>query len=141
MYRAFEREICHIRQFQCLFHILQCTSYAKYEMVTECHVYDVKPFLKDSLTLDSQSCPISVNLVLFFVSEGNLLYWVYRLPDGNVDVFIEEPERLNYSLTERPNYEVNILRDVNINLNKIRDPVVKKYKDFLRRNQLIFHNE
>ena len=37
---------------------------------------------------------------------------------------------------DRPNYEVNILGDVNINLNKSRDPSVKKYKDFLRRNYL-----
>ncbi len=51
---------------------------------------------------------------------------VYRPPDGNVELFIHDLEVIMYSLTDKPNYEVNVLGDININLNKVRDPTVKK---------------
>ncbi len=46
-------------------------------------------------------------------------------------------ETLIYSVPHKANFEANIVGDVNINLNKIRDPSVRRYKDFLKRNILI----
>ena len=61
---------------------------------------------------------------------------VYRPPDGNVHAFFQELEVIMYSLTTKPNYEINIIVDTNLTLSKSRDPVIKRYKDFLKRNHL-----
>ena len=78
---------------------------------------------------------LTVKLSLPSVKE---IYYVgiHRPPDGNIDTFLGDLEQLIYTLTDKPNYEVNIIGDVNINFNKVRDPNGKRYKEFLKRNHL-----
>ena len=79
---------------------------------------------------------LTVRLELVGVKEIYCIF-VYRPPDGDISNYIDGTEPLIYSLTNKTKYEVNIIGDININLNKSRDVNVKRYKDFLRRNDLI----
>ena len=101
-------------------------------------------FAKDGLAISMvDNCCIStpdielmsLRLDLKNVKEIYIL-GLYRPPDGNIELFLSELEKTIYNLTTRSNYEVNILGDFNLNVNKKRDPTVKKYLDFIKRNHL-----
>ena len=62
--------------------------------------------------------------------------FIYRPPDDNTNTFLTEVEILMYPISNKANYEVNIIGDININLHKIRDPNIKGYREFLKRNKM-----
>ena len=79
---------------------------------------------------------LTVRLELTGVKEIYYLF-VYRPPDGDIVTYINDVEPMLYTLTTKTNYEVNLIGDININLNKTRDANVKRYKDFMKRNNLV----
>ena len=101
-------------------------------------VADIKDKLDVTEMADVSLCKphlATLTLKLKLPSVKEIYYvGVYRPPVGNLHLFLDDLEKLIYSLNERLNFEINTIRDVNINLNRIQYPTRKKYKDWLKPN-------
>ena len=56
----------------------------------------------------------------------------YRPPSGDIDEFLSKLEDLITTFRTKGLCEINITGDINLDLQKVRDPKVKKYNDFLK---------
>ena len=58
---------------------------------------------------------------------------IYRPPQGNITNFLEKIESICLELRSNGNCEINLLGDMNLDINKRRDPKVRQYLDCIRR--------
>ena len=100
----------------------------------------IRDHLKATLVENGSLCSkaievMTIKLDLKCVREIYIIC-VYRPPDGPVNEFVSEVDRIIGGLSSKVNIEVNLVGDVNIDLRK-RNPQVKLYRDLLRRHDLV----
>ena len=78
---------------------------------------------------------ITLKLDLKYVKPIYIM-WIYRPPDRRVTDFIDKIEDIVNAMYERPNFELCITGDLNIDLLKPRDINTRRYNEFLARHAL-----
>ena len=82
-----------------------------------------------------------IELMVLRVSLTNTRAWyvicIYRAPDGKIPVFLKALEDTIDGVRGTRPVEITVTGDINIDLNKIRDLNVRRYRELIKRQGLI----
>ncbi len=82
---------------------------------------------------------LTLKLELLYVKDIFIL-GIYRPPSGDINDFISFLDNIIVNLSHKPNIEVNLIGDMNVNFKLSRDPKTTKIQRVLKKTFLDIHD-